>query len=204
MDLLVKRWCHRRRHVSTLPGVGCDAPEGLLCIKYVRSGSAAETKDTATDSTIQPAIFLNERFVKAARHEEWCYEENIFMYFFGCKGLSNDGIELAGGTVFYEIWSGVGFKTRRFPWRNVRGGYRRTTPGHGVRILPGGDVMMALLYTLYSPLDLNYNTINTVPCYNTIILRQEHFRRVVWRRIADHSIAGSRRNVKNARKLNDR
>ena len=57
----------------------------------------------------------------AARHEARCYEENIFMHFLGCKGLSNDGIEVAAGTVFQEIRPGAGFKTRQFRRRKVGG-----------------------------------------------------------------------------------
>ena len=37
-------------------------------------------------------------------------EENIFKYSLGCKGLLNDDIEVARGTVFREIRPGVGFK----------------------------------------------------------------------------------------------
>ena len=36
------------------------------------------------------------------------------MHFLGCKGLSNDDIEVARGTVFQEIRPGVGFKTGGF------------------------------------------------------------------------------------------
>ena len=36
------------------------------------------------------------------------------MYFLGCKGLSYDDIEVAGGTVFQEIRPGAGFKSGDF------------------------------------------------------------------------------------------
>ena len=41
-------------------------------------------------------------------------DENIFMHFLGCKGLSNGAIEVAGGTAFQEIRPGAGFKTGDF------------------------------------------------------------------------------------------
>ena len=41
-------------------------------------------------------------------------EENIFMYFLDCKGLSNDDVGVARGTVFQEIRPGAGFKTGDF------------------------------------------------------------------------------------------
>ena len=72
-----------------------------------------------TDSTIvappnpppppprEPAIPFNERFM-AARHEEGCYENNFCKYVLVCKGLSNDDIEVARGTVFQKIRPGAG------------------------------------------------------------------------------------------------
>ena len=69
---------------------------------------------TVTGSTIAPPpnqrYSFNERRM-AARHKEWCYEENIFMHSLGCKGLSNDDIEVERGTVKQEIRPGAGFKT---------------------------------------------------------------------------------------------
>ena len=68
----------------------------------------------------------------AARHEEWCYEENILICFLGCNGLSNDDIEVERGTVFREIRPGTGFKTGDFVEEKLGGGgYRRTTHGSG-------------------------------------------------------------------------
>ena len=64
----------------------------------------------------------------AARHEELCYEEKVFMYFLGCKGLSNDDVEVAGGTVLQGIRPGAGFKTAAISLKKRWGGYRRTTP----------------------------------------------------------------------------
>ena len=59
------------------------------------------------------AILFNERFM-AARHEEGSYEEKVFISFLGCKTLSNDDIEVSGGTGFEEIRPGAGFKTGDF------------------------------------------------------------------------------------------
>ena len=58
-------------------------------------------------------LIFNKRF-KAARHEKGCYEQNISIYFFFCKGLSNDDIAVARGTVFQEIWPAAGSKTGHF------------------------------------------------------------------------------------------
>ena len=48
------------------------------------------------------------------RHEEGCYEKDLFKYFLVCEGLSNDGVEVAKGAVFQEIWPGAGFQTGGF------------------------------------------------------------------------------------------
>ena len=51
----------------------------------------------------------------AARHEEGLYMKNtIFIFFFACKGLSNDEIGGARGTVFQEIRWRAGFETGDF------------------------------------------------------------------------------------------
>ena len=50
----------------------------------------------------------------AARHKEGCYEKSILKHFHACKGLSNDDIGAARGTVFQEIRPGAGFKTGHF------------------------------------------------------------------------------------------
>ena len=47
-------------------------------------------------------MFSNERFT-AARQEEGRYETQLFVYFLACKGLSNDDVGVARGTVFQEI-----------------------------------------------------------------------------------------------------
>ena len=78
-----------------------------------------------TDSTIAPPqnqrfSSTNERFV-AARHEEGCYEENIFIHCFVCKGLSNDDVGVARGTLFEEIRPDAGFKTDDFVKENWGG-----------------------------------------------------------------------------------
>ena len=58
----------------------------------------------------------------AGRHEEWCYEENIFMYILGCEEVSDDDIEVPEGTVFQEMRPGVGFKTGDFVATKVGAG----------------------------------------------------------------------------------
>ena len=58
-----------------------------------------------TDSTIAPpkaSDFFKERLM-AARHEEGWDEQNVSTCFFVCKGLSNDNLWVARGTVFQEI-----------------------------------------------------------------------------------------------------
>ena len=50
----------------------------------------------------------------AARHEEGCYEKSILKQFHVCKGLSNDDVGAARGTIFQEIRPGAGFKTGDF------------------------------------------------------------------------------------------
>ena len=65
----------------------------------------------------------------AARHEEACYEKNIFICFLVCKGLllllllvrSNDDVGVARGPVFLEIRPGAGFKTGDFFEEKVAG-----------------------------------------------------------------------------------
>ena len=57
----------------------------------------------------------------AALHEEGCYETNTFSCFLVCKGLSNDDVEVARGTVFQEIWPGAGFKNQRFRFKKCWG-----------------------------------------------------------------------------------
>ena len=41
-------------------------------------------------------------------------KNSIFLFFFACKGLSNDDVGAARGTVFQEIRPGVGFETGDF------------------------------------------------------------------------------------------
>ena len=57
----------------------------------------------------------------AARHEDGCYEKDVFIYFHVCKGLSNDAGGVARGTVFQEIWPGVGLKTGVFVKHSLGG-----------------------------------------------------------------------------------
>ena len=63
----------------------------------------------------------------AARHEELCCEENIFMYFLGCKGLLNNDVAVARDTVFQEIRPGELVSKPAIFAQESWGGYRRTT-----------------------------------------------------------------------------
>ena len=58
----------------------------------------------------------------AARHEEGRYEKNVFRYFFVRKGLSNDDVGVARGTVSQEIRPDTGFKTGDFVEEKFGGG----------------------------------------------------------------------------------
>ena len=49
----------------------------------------------------------------AAQHEEGCCEKNVLTRFLVCKGLSNDDVGAARGTV-YQILLGAGFETDSF------------------------------------------------------------------------------------------
>ena len=53
-------------------------------------------------------------------------------YIFSCKGLPN----VAKGTVFQQIRTGVGFKTGGFVEEKLGGGYRRTTVWKKKKVLP--------------------------------------------------------------------
>ena len=59
--------------------------------------------------------FFDEVFMKTAPHEEGYYKKNILKHFV-CKGLSNDDVMVARGTVFQEreIRPGAGFETGDF------------------------------------------------------------------------------------------
>ena len=50
----------------------------------------------------------------AARHEEECYEKNVFPHFLVCNGLSNEDAGVTRGTVFQETRPGAGSKTGDF------------------------------------------------------------------------------------------
>ena len=97
-------------------------------------GIRHENNVEKTGSTIRPppktAILFNERFM-AARQEERRYDTQLFVYFLVCKGLSNDGVGVARGTVFEEIRPGASFKTGDFVNEKLGGGYRRTTQKQG-------------------------------------------------------------------------
>ena len=49
-----------------------------------------------------------------ASHEEGCYEKDTLKYILVCKGLSNDDVGMAIGTVVQEIRPGAGFETGDF------------------------------------------------------------------------------------------
>ena len=74
-----------------------------------------------TDSTTAPrprppaetSDIFDERFM-AARHEEECYEKNIFTCFFVCKGLSNGDVRVTRRTVLQKIRPDAGFKPGYF------------------------------------------------------------------------------------------
>ena len=55
----------------------------------------------------------NERSM-AARYEERCYETIIWKCFLVCKGLSNDDVGVASGTLFQQIRPRAGLKNLRF------------------------------------------------------------------------------------------
>ena len=79
-----------------------------------------------TDSTIaspqkNTTTFFNERFV-ADRHKKECHEKVSSKCILVCKGLSNDGVGVASGTVFQEIRPGAGFKTGYFVNEKCGGG----------------------------------------------------------------------------------
>ena len=59
----------------------------------------------------------------AARHEEGCFEYNIYIVHVFClqQGLSNDSVGVERGTVFQEIRPGAGFKTGVFVLRKASG-----------------------------------------------------------------------------------
>ena len=56
-----------------------------------------------------------------ARHENGCYEEQIFTYCFGREGISNDYVGGARGTVVQEIRPGAGFKAGDFAKEKLGG-----------------------------------------------------------------------------------
>ena len=103
-----------------------------------RTGLEKRTKKKLlpSDSTIatplqkKTVIVFNERFM-AARHEKEDAKNKAHpqasMFLFAKKGLSNDDVGLAGGTVFEGIRPGAGFKTGDFAKEKLGGGHRRTT-----------------------------------------------------------------------------
>ena len=64
----------------------------------------------------------------AGQREEECYENTILTHFHVCKGLSNDDVGAAKGTVLQEMRLGAGFKTGDFVKGKPGGAsYGRTT-----------------------------------------------------------------------------
>ena len=62
-----------------------------------------------------------------------CEKYSIFRYFLVCKGLSNDDVGVARGTVFQEIRPGGLFSKPMISLEKCWGGYyRRTTRDRGV------------------------------------------------------------------------
>ena len=57
----------------------------------------------------------------AARREEYCHENHIFICFLVRKGLSNDSIGVGRGTVFKDIRPGADFKTGDFVQEKLGG-----------------------------------------------------------------------------------
>ena len=58
----------------------------------------------------------------AARHEEGRYKKIVSTRFIVCKGLSNDDVGVAWGTVIQEVRPGAGFKTGYFVKKKGVGG----------------------------------------------------------------------------------
>ena len=63
----------------------------------------------------------------ATRHEEGRCEKNILKRFHVCKGLSNDDVGAARGTVVKEIRRGADFKSGYFSLKKSWGGLPRRT-----------------------------------------------------------------------------
>ena len=58
----------------------------------------------------------------AARHEEGCCVNNIFIvHFHVCRRLPNDNVGVATGIVFHETRPGAGFKTGYFAKEKLGG-----------------------------------------------------------------------------------
>ena len=90
-----------------------------LCIQFI-------SFTVLTAPTIAPPKtggFLQRRtnVFMAARHEEGCYEKSILEQFHVRKGLSNDDVGAARGTIFQETRPGAGFKTGDFVQEKLRG-----------------------------------------------------------------------------------
>ena len=66
--------------------------------------------DSTIDPPVKPATFFNKRFM-AARQEGGRYESQLFVYVLVCKGLSDDDVGVAWGTVSEEIRPAAGVKT---------------------------------------------------------------------------------------------
>ena len=99
-----------RRHIDVIMDVFI-AQVKTPCSYDRREG--ARTTDSTMIAPPKTCDFLEREHFMVARHEEGCYEKassNIFMY--AKKGLSNDDVGVARGTVFQETRPGAaGFKT---------------------------------------------------------------------------------------------
>ena len=71
------------------------------------------------------AVFFNERFMPA-RHEEACHEKHISRKYLVYKGLPNDEVGEARGTIFRETRPGGLVSTPAISSKKSWEGYRRT------------------------------------------------------------------------------
>ena len=76
------------------------------------------------------------------------------MYFLGCKGLLNDDIEGAGGTVYQEIRPGAGFKTPAISLKKVGGASVERFYYTAIKLLLYCYCTATILYCCYAALIL--------------------------------------------------
>ena len=75
-------------------------------------------------------------------------EENIFMYFLGCTGLSNNDIEMARGTLIQEIRPRACFQTGDFVKEKLGGLHHRTTPNTLTVSIRGDVTVLSMTATV--------------------------------------------------------